>query len=191
MKQTIIQQIRNGNERVFLDIYKNYRNVFIKSATFRFGCTAEEAKDAFQDAMYSFHQNIMNGKLEVLTVTIEQYLWKIAGYRLITLKKRQKKERDLIGLLVTDLKQINSPLYSNEKDAQLLLQLIHKLRPKDQKLLTLRYYYNYCMEAIACELGYQNAQVVRNRKGKIINKLAVDFKAIKKKSKIKLTEVEA
>jgi len=190
MKQTIIQQIKNGDERVFLDIYQNYRNTFIKSAIPRFGCTVEEAKDVFQDVMCIFHQNIMNGQLQVLTVAVEQYLWKVGSYRLINLKKRQKKGREIVDSLAADIQSIN-PIQHKERSFQLLLQLIRKLRPKDQKLLELRYYHNYCMEAIACELNYQNSQVARNRKRKIINKLAIDLKAIKKTVKLSPSQIQA
>lgn len=179
MEQTVIQQIKNGDDRVFLELYQKYRNIFIKSAISQFNCPLEEAKDVFQDIMCIFHQNIMNGQLQTLTVPIEQYLWKVANYHLINLKKRQQKEKDITNLLSseTELEFISND--SNKINYQIILHLIRKLRPKDQKLLTLRYYHNYCMEAIARELGYRNPQVVRNRKRKIINKLISAFKAEK------------
>ena len=190
MKQTIIQQIRNGEEQVFFELYQNYRNTFIKTAIHRFNCTKEEAKDAFQDALCVFHQNIMSGRLQELTVTVERYLWKIGGYQLISLKKRQKMGREIIHQLSVQLSSTTESAHSHHKQA-LLFQLIQQLRPKDQKLLTLRYYHNYCMEAIASELGYQNCQVVRNRKRKIIQKLLEGLKDRQQQSRKTKKEISS
>ncbi len=190
MKQTIIQQIKNGDESTFFELYQNYRNIFIKSAVPRFGCTVEEAKDVFQDIMCIFHQNIMNGQLQILTVRAEEYLWKVGSYHLINLKKRQKRGREIVDSLATHMQHL-TPIQNKEQDLNLLLQLIRKLRPKDQKLLELRYYRNYCMDAITRELGYRNSQVTRNRKRKILQKLALAFKAKKKNAQSKAKQLSS
>ena len=182
---SIIQQIKNGDESALLYLYQTYRNTFINSALRKYHCSIEEAKDVFQDVLYIFHQNIMSGQLTELTVKAEYYLWRIGSHRLSNSRQRRKMGIKIIESLSLKNKQsCNQRLPNESKQFKLLQQLIERLPSNDQKLLNLCFYQNFCMEAVARELGYQNSQVARNRKRKVLKRLIEDTKKIQQMAKV-------
>ena len=61
LKNKIITEIKSGNHEVIMDVYKKYRNDFIRWAVAHFNVTVEESKDIFQDVLITFYQNVSSG----------------------------------------------------------------------------------------------------------------------------------
>tara|TARA_R110001592_G_scaffold110188_2_gene306296 strand:+ start:770 stop:1000 length:231 start_codon:yes stop_codon:yes gene_type:complete len=59
--QNIIQQIKHGDESPLIDLYRLHRNEFISWSCKEFRANEEQAKDAFQEAILDFHQNVVSG----------------------------------------------------------------------------------------------------------------------------------
>lgn len=87
----ILEKLRNGDESPLYDLYKLYRNEFIVWAISNYKSTKEQAKDAFQEAVLDFHQNVVSGHLTELSSTIKTYLFQIGKHKLLNIQKKESR----------------------------------------------------------------------------------------------------
>lgn len=161
-------------------MYRCYRDEFIAWSGNRYGATAEQAKDVFQDAVVAFYENIVSGRLTALTSSVKTYLFEIGKNKLINVQKREKRmtykgDPHLINRSEKeDYMNEENKAYSQEQ----LRKAISKLPDDCQRILELYYFREYDMESIAREMGYKNADTAKSKKSVCMKKLLAELKKI-------------
>jgi RNA polymerase sigma factor (sigma-70 family) len=178
--QNIVQELLDGNHNCLKDLYRQYRNEFVRWAKRYYNANEELSQDVFQDALIDFHQNIVTGRLKEFTSTVKTYLFQLGKHKL---SNALKKERRIT--YHEDLKLIHGKEYENfmksEEDcysAEEVKAAIAKLPDDCQKILRLYYFSEYDMGSIAREMGYKNADTAKSKKSLCMKKLIVELKKI-------------
>jgi hypothetical protein len=99
----IIGELKNGNEKVLVFLYKEYRDEFIQFAHKNYGLSREELKDVFQETIIAFHQNVISGRLQNLTSDVKTYLFAIGKRQASTHKKNLSKSVTSIPRMILKL----------------------------------------------------------------------------------------
>lgn len=176
----ILNKLRNGDESPLYDIYELYRNEFIVWSMSRYNCSEEQSKDAFQEAILDFHQNVISGQLVELSSTIKTYLFQIGKYKLINIQKKEARltYNDTLQLIecgeVSQFMEDENKNYTQEQ----INNAISKLPEDCQKVLNLYYYKEFDMESIARELDYKNADTAKSKKSLCMKSLFNELKKL-------------
>ncbi len=178
--QDIIKTIKQGNQLPLNDFYRAYRNEFIHWSTKDFSANQEQAKDAFQEAMIDFYQNVISGKLNVLTCSVKTYLFQIGKYKLLNIQKKEQRLTYHEALQMIDsgdttiFMEEENKAYTEEQIRTTIARL-----PEDcQKVLKLHYFLEYDMESIARELNYKNADTAKSKKSLCMKRLINELKKL-------------
>ena len=181
-KAEIIQRIKNGDETQLLSIYKEYRDEFVKFASYNYALSNEDAKDVFQNAVIALYENVQSGKLSELTSDIKTYLFAIGKFQMLNLKKKTS----LVSNLSSDYAIKENPFDMAEDDEtrnemdKLVKSVIRDLPEVDQKILELYYYEDKSLRDIAQMLNYKNENVVKKKKSLIMKKIGEQVLKISK-----------
>lgn len=180
--QNIIQQIKLGNEQPLIDLYKLYRNEFIAWSCKEFRAKEEEAKDAFQEAILDFQQNIVSGKLTELISSEKTYLFQIGKHKVLNLIKKESRitYNDNLHLIkgkeYEDFMNDENQAYTQEQ----ISSAINKLPEDCQKVLKLHYFNEYDMDSIAREMEYKNSDTAKSKKSVCMKKLIFELNKLSK-----------
>ncbi|MBI2259580.1 MAG: sigma-70 family RNA polymerase sigma factor [Flavobacteriia bacterium] len=180
-EKNIISQIKQGNENPLLEIYKLYRNEFIKWSIKNYKASEEQAKDSFQEAMIIFHQNIISGQLTELDTSLKTYLFQIGKFKVLNLQKKESRVvtyNDLVQVIkgneLNDYMEEEDKIYNKEQISKAIAKL-----PEDcQKVLKLYYFDEFDMESIARELNYKNADTAKSKKSICMKRLIEELKKL-------------
>lgn len=180
--QNIIQELRAGNEQPLLFIYKEYRNEFIVFAYKNFGAQREQAKDAFQDAILDFNENIVSGKLTELTCSIKTYLFQIGRNKVINILKKEQRITYNDNLHLINVNEYEDFMDEENKSftQEQISQAIEKLPDDCKEVLKLHYFKEYDMESIAREMNYKNADTAKSKKSVCMKRLIAELNKITK-----------
>ena len=131
----------------------------------------EEAKDVFQDAIINLMESILSGKFEGKS-SLSTYLFAISKHLWYRRFSRSQRMEPLDPLQTEQ--QVAEPepeilLISQDQQIQ-LERLLGNLKDKCREVLLL-WSMKYSMKEIAEKLGYQNDQVVRNKKNHCMKEL--------------------
>lgn len=176
----ILEKLRNGDESPIYELYQLYRNEFIAWSGSNYKATKDQAKDAFQDAIIDFHQNVISGHLTELSSTIKTYLFQIGKHKLLNIQKKEQRMtyHDALHLIengeVENFMEEENKAYSQEQISKAIENL-----PEDcQKVLKLYYFSEYDMESIAREMNYKNADTAKSKKSVCMKNLMSELKKL-------------
>lgn len=177
----IINEIRKGNKSVLMDLYSDFRDEFILWSQKNFGASREQAKDAFQDAILDFNENISSGKLIELTCSVKTYLFQIGRNKIINILKKEQRitYNDNLHLIKTkeyeDFMDEENKSFTQEQ----ISQAIEKLPEDCQEVLKLHYFKEYDMESIAREMNYKNSDTAKSKKSVCMKRLIAELNKFK------------
>jgi len=172
----LINEIKQGNSKPLYDLYRLYRNDFIRWGVNNYSCSESEAKDVFQEVIIRFYQNVVSGKLRVLTSDVKTYLWAIGKYQFLNLIKINQRtvtfsSYSLINTETpTDLSMENAE--EEKHNSEMVKQHLSLLDEKSRRILEMYYLEGKDMNTIAQEIGYKNADVAKKKKYEVMKKLA-------------------
>lgn len=171
-ERQIIELIRSGRTEVLSTIYEDYREEFFLWLNKYFGCTSDEAKDVYQNAIMVFYENIISGKLNEMTSSVKTYLFAIGKYKMMEQKKRSYKftGEEQIPNLKRDEVSLEE-LNQKEEDLQMVEKCLQLLGDPCRKLLELYYYQKLSMAEITTFMEYKNVDTTKNLKYKCIKRL--------------------
>ncbi len=176
----VLTGIRSGDQRLLYDIYRANRNEFIQWVVKEFSANQEQAKDAFQEAMVDFYQNVMSGKLAVLTSSLKTYLFQLGKHKILNIQKKEQRLTYHNSLQLIDSGETH--LFMEEENkafTQEQISLAIAQLPQDcQKVLKLHYFNDYDMESIARELNYKNADTAKSKKSLCMKRLIRELKKL-------------
>ncbi len=176
----MVEAIRAGNDAPIYDIYKLHRNEFISWARKNFKATNEQAKDAFQESVLDFYQNVKSGQLSHLTSELKTYLFQIGKYKLLNVKKKEARLTYLDVLQVIEGGELETFMEeeNNAYNKEQISRAIEGLPEDCKKVLKLFYFQEYDMESIAREMGYANSATAKSKKALCMKKLMVELKKL-------------
>ena len=156
------------------------RDEFIQWSAKNYSATSDQAKDAFQEAILDFHQNVIHGKLTELTSSLKTYLFQIGKHKLLNILKKDRRMtyNDALHMInhgeVDIFMEEENKAYTQEQISRAIEQL-----PEDcQKVLNLFYFKEYDMETIAREMNYKNSDTAKSKKSVCMKKLISELKKI-------------
>ena len=170
--QHVIKEVKNGNDQVLTQIYKEYRNNFIHFAVNRYKIDTEDAKDIFADVIIELRSNILKGKLNNLTSSLKTYIFAIGKNQVFNFIRNKSRSVPLNE----EVKQKTAPdtpvaLLENAERSALLHDLLKQLSASCFKLLKLFYIEQLPVTEIAAIMNYSGSDSVYTQKYKCFNKL--------------------
>ncbi len=176
----ILEQLRNGDESPIYELYQLYRNEFIAWSKSRYRATEDQAKDAFQEAILDFHQNVISGHLTQLSSTIKTYLFQIGKHKLLNIQKKESRMtyHDALHLIengeAENFMEEENKAYTQDQ----ITKAIEKLPEDCQQVLQLYYFNEYDMESIAREMNYKNSDTAKSKKSVCMKNLTSELKKL-------------
>lgn len=171
-EKDIISKIRNNQEEVVVDLYNKYKEEFVKWSGHKFQINQDDALDIFQDAMISFYESIKEGKLTQINHTVKTYLFAVGKnliYNKLKFEQRFDQQADPNDQ-VTITNTATTSIEATDRHRFMIDQL-EQLGEPCYSILKLFFYDSFSMEAIAHNLNYKNADVVKSQKLRCINEL--------------------
>lgn len=158
---------------LFRELYRTEREPFVQWAAKTFKCPKAKAKEIFHDSLTIFYTKVATKEVTVLRSSIKTYLYGIGRNLLMRTYKHEGKEIAVEGI---DVAHEEEQTMDDETLTHLLASL-HELNEGCIRLLTLFYYRNYAIDAIAAEMGFDSLDVVRTKKYKCLQQLKKKFRS--------------
>lgn len=177
-----LEEFKNSLQEIGLKaldhVYLNYQEEFLIFSK-KFNVSDEDARDAYQDSVIAFYENVKNGRLSELNSTIKTYLFSIGKYSIYNKIKKGNKTitLDKAHLTKLDLEAIDQHPEENGKMSD-MRKAMEQLGDRCKEILDLFYYHSYTIEAIMYELGYKNENVVRSHKSRCLKNLKEIIKGL-------------
>lgn len=171
---SLIEGIKNkGGEKELKEVYCLYRDDFILWAARNYSCTIEEAQDIFQHVVVLFYENIVSGKLTVITPKVKTYLFGIGKNKIMELLRKKNKNPAPES---SDYFIDSALLYDQHDDhyateVSKVTKYLNKIGDPCKAILVQFYYHNQSMAEISEKLAYKNSDTVKNLKYKCIQRL--------------------
>ncbi|MEM7659994.1 MAG: sigma-70 family RNA polymerase sigma factor [Bacteroidota bacterium] len=171
--QQLVEEIKQGGsacERAMKHLYRQHLDSVVNFIVNRNG-SREEAKDVFQDAVVNVLVAVQKGKfsgessLGTYLFAISKNLW----YRRFKRSLKQGEMPEDHQEKASEAPEPDTVLMGSEEQ-QLVQGLLDQLKAKCLEVLTF-WAQKYAMKEIAERLGYQNDQVVRNKKNHCLKEL--------------------
>lgn len=148
--------------------YRQYRNAFLAWARKEFGVGADEAKDAFHDAICAFYEQQAAGRLDGFNGNLRTYLFAIGRNHLLTRIRSESirgNHSAPYAIHMSGISQSNAQeTMERDEDLEKVRTELDRLGPDDKKVLELYYIDRLDMRRIAEEMGYKNANVAKKKK---------------------------
>lgn len=176
---SLIELIRTNRSEALAKLYQEFRVEYISWAMKIFGCTREEAKDSYQNAIVILYENIVAGKLTELNSTAKTYLFAIGKNKLRELKRHEQTQEPLdvnVDLPVEET-EVLDPVAVN-----LAVASLEKLGEPCKALLQEFYYHKSTMVHIMEKLGYKNEDTAKTQKYKCLLRLRKIFYELQAKA---------
>lgn len=168
----IIERIRSGDHKILSNIYEEHREEFFMWLNKYFNCTADEAKDTYQNVILVFYENIISGKLKEMTSSVKTYLFAVGKYKMMEQKKLSYKFSSDEQLPNLSADEVNlDELNRKEDELQMVERCLHLLGDPCKSLLELYYYKRLSMAEITEAMEYKNVDTTKNLKYKCIKRL--------------------
>ncbi|MDX2430319.1 MAG: sigma-70 family RNA polymerase sigma factor [Bacteroides sp.] len=166
-----LEDLQAGQEEVFIQIYRNYRDAFISWMAKLYSTDKASASDCFQDAVIILLNNVKSGKLKHLDSEIKTYLFSVGKNVWLKKFKQRKNEIALDELNIVDNWEDQDSTKDKEEGLEqksLLIEkvaeLTIKMKEPCKSILKHYYYENLSMDQIAEALNYKNANTVKSQK---------------------------
>ncbi len=169
---SLIERIRQGDKNPLADVYKTFRTEFLNWATAHYTCTREEARDIYQAVIITLYDNIQNRKLEQLNGSIKTYLFAIGKYKILELRRAEKKfdlQTQVEELELTDVKDWEKE--KKENDLYRVESAMQQMGEPCKTMLELYYLHGMSYEELAKHLNYKNSDTIKNLKCRCLTRL--------------------
>jgi RNA polymerase sigma-70 factor (ECF subfamily) len=169
----LIDDIRQGDERLIRRLYQKYRAPFIKWAASSYDIPEPEAGNFYQEAFVAFYYNVVDGKLTHLSSSLKTYLFAI-GKNLF--RSHYKNKRLLTQPLEEEITPYEVDLSIMEQQEHnhqraLVKKLLEQIGEPCKTVLELYYFHRFSMESIAQRMEYKNEGVAKKRKSVCLQQL--------------------
>jgi RNA polymerase sigma-70 factor (ECF subfamily) len=177
IEKVLLEDLYSGREEVYIEIYRKYRDSFIRWTARNYSSDSDTASDCFQDAVIILLNNVKSGKLTRLDSDLKTYLFSVGKNILLKKYSLRKHETGLEEVLGENISidaewkgGVTGPGDSDEQQdrKQRLIDKIAELavtmNEPCRSILKHYYYENLSMEKIAEIMNYKNADTVKSQK---------------------------
>ena len=170
---TTIDKIRAGDEGELTRTYEAYRNEFISWACRSYGCSGEDAKEAYQVSFLIFYDNVLSGKLTQISSSLKTYIFAIGKNKIFEQHRYRSKNQHEVNEQVIrhDVFQMDEHGDEKEEKYKMVEQGLTQLGNPCKQILEMVYYEKRSMDYITQSLGYKNMSTTKNQKYKCLNRL--------------------
>ena len=166
------------HEKIITETYNKYRKPFICFAERNHALSKEDSEDIYQDAMIAFHQNVINGKIDILTVPLQSYVFAIGinkirdHYR----KKYKIAETSNHPEILSSDDEMHLYFFEKEEDAvskrnMVIYNTVSQMENPCKKILSLVYWHKKSMKEIAEQMNYSSPDVAKSQKSRCMRKI--------------------
>ena len=169
----IVELLKTDREITLRWLYRSHRSDFLHFAK-RYHHEENDILDAFQEGMLAFYEYCIQDKFDPLKSSPKTMLFNMAKYALFKIIRKgdSSKTVELDGSLLAELPEVDALFADELSPTQLRLKTgLAQLGKQCQKIIRLFYFFEYSVDAIVEELGYQNANVVRSHKSRCMKRL--------------------
>ncbi|MCB0838971.1 MAG: sigma-70 family RNA polymerase sigma factor [Bacteroidetes bacterium] len=179
------QKIVNANPEGLKYVFEECGNYCIKTLIKKTNCSYEDAEDILMEAMLSFRNNMIQGKIEYIS-SLRSYMYTTCWNKWMDLyrgRKRWQKEMDLVEKnYYSVFCESSDPLVKEEeemsmvetvkKQLEVTQNALKALKENCQKILTYFYIEQRSMDEIAQIMGFASPGVAKVSKHRCYKKLA-------------------
>ena len=170
-----IERIKSDPDKTLATLYHNHKIDAINwiKSTHQLG--REDAEEIFQTSIVLLYDNVITGKLTVLTADIKTYIFSIIKYKIIHHNRAKAKTISYDGSEI--LQNVIEEEYQEISKADLdkaSKALLHIGEPC-KSLLELSYYQQMKLDEITVLLNYKNNDTTKNLKYKCMKRLQKIF----------------
>lgn len=172
IKEPSFKDLVKEPKESFGNLYKLYKHEFILYAR-TFSLSDTIILDVYQDAVLSFYENILNGKVKKLSCSLKTYLFSIGKYKIY----EQLRERSKLKLVEQpfrteiDLEDFDlEPEQLSERE-KLVKSNFKKLGKQCQLVLEMFYLRGLTLDDIKTIESYENTNTVKSQKSRCLRKL--------------------
>ncbi len=174
-----IRRIKEGDQSVFDQIYRDFRDPFIVWICRNQGCSVNDAKDIFQNTMVTFYLKVINGEITELRSGVKTYLFGVGRNKGREWHRQEHKyaEEPTEYLLECILSKSSENGLEYIKEEMIVVErALIVLGDPCKTLLELYYLKQMKMDAICEQQGYKNTESVKTQRYKCMNRLKDIYK---------------
>jgi RNA polymerase sigma factor (sigma-70 family) len=167
----IVKEIKQGNEKALLILYKQNLNA-IKKFVLNNSGNIEEAQDVLQETLIAVWQNVAKPDF-LLNVKLSTYVFSIAKNQWFKQLKKKSRFKVVDMAVAENIKTDDSPLIY---DAKVVCEYVNKLDETCKRLLMYYYFDGLDMNTISEKMGFANSDTVKSKKYQCFKKLESSVK---------------
>ena len=170
-----IERIKSDPDKTLTILYKDLKNDAIQWIKKEFGLHSEDADEIFQTSIVLLYDNVVSGKLTLLTSHIKTYIFSIIKNKIIQLNRAKNRISSynateiMLGVIDEEYQEIA------QEDLIKANSALIKLGEPCKSLLELSYYQQMKLDDITLLLGYKNNDTTKNLKYKCMKRLQKIF----------------
>lgn len=167
-----ITKLKTNENEALREIYHLMRNDCIIWLQKEYSLTPDDAVDIFQMSVITLYDNVVTGRLTILTSSIQTYLYSIARNKALEHYRAQKKyvSAGPLDRIIAEMAE-TSDIGRNEGHLKVACSALEALGDPCQALLVHYYYHDKSMEEITSIMNYKNSDTTKNQKYKCLKRL--------------------
>lgn len=171
--KSLVKEIKEDNRLFIKELYNHMRPEFMAWFTRHFSCSTEDIEDAYQRAFNIFYFNVKADKIAMQEIKANTYVFSVGkNIMLKVLNKVAKNETPIDNISERKLGAVSidydmDSIYRKE----MVVRLLNQIGETCRRVLTLAFFRNFAMEAIARELNFKSESVAKKKKHLCLKKL--------------------
>lgn len=175
MDNISLVELKNQNHHAWNEFMRQLRLIAVNACS---GVSDDTLLDeVIQESSIAFAIKIQSNSFE-LTSKLSTYMYSIARNQFLKLIKRKGIHVDLSSDEIGAIEENQEELMQKEKLFELIERNLEHLGDKCKEILTAYYFLKKSMSDIADELGYANADTVKNMKARCFKTLKTNCLSI-------------
>lgn len=173
IKEPPLHALKEADSQALKKIYLSYRVPFLNFAR-KYQLSDSEILDIYQDAIIALRENIINGKIELLSSSLKTYLFSIGKYKVYSRLRELNKMSVIEDYKTANEEEENFDFEINTSltEQQVLLKEgLENLGEKCRVILELFYYRGLTIDEIRISQKYQNNNTVKSQKSRCLKTL--------------------
>lgn len=171
--KSLVKEIKEDNRLFIKELYNHMRPEFMAWFTRHFSCSTEDIEDTYQRAFNIFYFNVKADKIAMQEIKASTYLFSVGkNIMLKVLNKATRNETPIDNISERNLGAVSidydmDSIYRKE----MVVRLLNQIGETCRRVLTLAFFRNFSMEAIASELNFKSESVAKKKKHLCLKKL--------------------
>ena len=168
----IVNEIKRGNEKALVTLYKQNLNA-IKKFVLNNSGTIDEAQDVMQETLIAVWQNVAKPEF-LLNVKLSTYVFSIAKNQWYKQLKKKTRFKVVDVAITENIRADEAPMLMY--DTKIVSDYVNKLDETCRRLLMYFYFDGLDMNTIAEQMGFANSDTVKSKKYQCFKKLETSVK---------------